>query len=127
MARTSSAPSHLYSRCLLHNPTEKTDGEKRVEEEERRCDDDMEVRERGGARSRDRSAAHPFPCQKGRPSHMLAHPPFPAFALFSSIKKAWPTIYDEKEASSRSNNYDESCNPMSMVLHFQDREDLTKI
>jgi hypothetical protein len=85
MARTSSAPSHLYSRCLLHNPTEKTDGEKRVEEEERRrCDADMEVRERGGARSRDRSAAHPFLCQKGRaigPTHMLAHPPF------SSIKK----------------------------------------
>jgi hypothetical protein len=31
MATTGSAPSHLYSRCLLHkhNPTEKTDGKKK--------------------------------------------------------------------------------------------------
>jgi hypothetical protein len=31
MATTGSAPSHLYSRCLLHkhNPTEKTDGKEK--------------------------------------------------------------------------------------------------
>jgi hypothetical protein len=37
----------------------------------------------GGARSRDRSVAHPLPCEKGRaigPSHVLAHPPFPALS-----------------------------------------------